>query len=77
MGRAPREGRRSVGGAGRDGRSREILLWQCPAAVGETGSRGALGSLFDRVCWISFGSYKFSLVSLSHEGDSRAPNHAA
>jgi hypothetical protein len=37
MGRAPREGRGSVRGAGRDGRSREILLRQCPAAAaGET-----------------------------------------
>jgi hypothetical protein len=40
MGRAPREGRGSVGGTGRDGRSREILLQQCPAVAGEMGSRG-------------------------------------
>jgi hypothetical protein len=39
-GRAPREGRGSVGGASMDGRSTKILLRQCPAAAGGTGSRG-------------------------------------
>jgi hypothetical protein len=41
-GRAPREGRGSVGGAGRDGRSREIL--PAPAVSGGGGANGVAGA---------------------------------